>query len=126
MPAILKVICLTISTVFPLLGICSGCEEVNWRLKDLDIYQRCSWYQYPPKIQHAMIIIIIESQNLDPFKMCGSLTASRETCKKVSTIESPRILLILIRICFPQGDQRDFFRIYGAPIVFKINDPTLE
>lgn len=84
LPAILKVICLTISTMFPLLGICSGCEEVNRGLKDLDIYQRCTWYRYPPKIQRAMITIIIGSHGLDPYKMYGSLTASRETCKKVN------------------------------------------
>lgn len=73
--------------MFPLLGICSGCEEVIKRLDDLDIYQRCSWYRYPPEIQRAMIMVILGSQDLNPFKMCGSLTASRETCKKVSRLK---------------------------------------
>lgn len=64
--------------------MCSAAEELKARFEGLDIYQRCSWFRYPSKVQRALVIIIIGSQDLDPFKIFGSLTASRETCKKVN------------------------------------------
>lgn len=63
--------------------MCSVSEELKGRFDDLNIYQRCKWYRYPVKLQRILTIIIIDSQNSDVFKIFGSLTASRETCKKV-------------------------------------------
>lgn len=57
--------------------------------------------------------------------MFGSLTASRETCKKVKLNSEKKIIkkLKIFWLGFiVQGDQRGFFDIYGAPFVFEIND----
>lgn len=83
MPAILKNITLTFATILVFLVICSALEELKVQFEDLDVYVRCSWYRYPIKLQRILTIIIVNSQSLEPFKVFGSLTASRETCKKV-------------------------------------------
>lgn len=84
LPAVSKEISVTILTVIVFLLICSACEELKGQFEDLNIYLRCKWYRYPAKLQRILTIILIDSQNSDAFKIFGSLTASRETCKKVS------------------------------------------
>ena len=86
-------LCLILAVILPLLVICSGCEEVERRFSDSNIYERCDWYRYPAKVQRALPIIIIGSQNLNPFKMYGNVTASRETCKKVLN-DIPKYIVI--------------------------------
>lgn len=85
MPAISKDITLTFGTIVSFVVICSAGEELQGQFKDLNIYVRNKWYQYPAKIQRVLTIIILDSQNSDLFKV-GNITASRETFKKVCTI----------------------------------------
>lgn len=63
--------------------ICSASEELKGRFEDINIYLRFRWYRYPIKLQRIVAIILIDNQKSDVFKVIGSLTASRETYKKV-------------------------------------------
>lgn len=85
LPAILKDVMLSFVTIVTILVVCSVCEELKGRFDDSNIYLRCDWYHYPVKMRHILTIMVLQSQNLDVFKVIGSLTASRETCKKVTT-----------------------------------------
>lgn len=85
-PVIVKLLCLTLSSIIPLLVICNALEELHTRFEEIDIFQQCKWYRYPIKIRRALPIIIVYSQNLNFIKVFGDITASRETCQRVIQI----------------------------------------
>lgn len=86
MPALLKLSCLTLSALIPLLIICNTLEELQSRFDENDIFQRSKWYLFPLKIRRSLPIIITCTQRFNCIKVFGNVSASRETCHQVITI----------------------------------------
>lgn len=63
--------------------ICSISDELKSRLDEVDIYKQCNWYRFPSIVQHIMPMIINNTQEMDFLKVFGTITASRETYKRV-------------------------------------------
>lgn len=83
-----------------MLATCYATEEVRTRFVDIDIFYQCQWYRFPLKIRKALPIIISGSQKLDFLKVFGNITASRETCRKVTLIRESNSIGTKVKILF--------------------------
>lgn len=75
--ALLKLACLILSVVIPLLVICNALEELQTRFDRSDIFQECKWYRFPFKIRRSLPIMIACTQRFNCIKVFGNVSASR-------------------------------------------------